>query len=77
MCQKESSEDAKMEEEKVKSYETAIKRDEMHLMNSLSACKPELNLFGTQLNLKHSLKKLLDRQFLNDEVINMMLSILS
>jgi Ulp1 family protease len=73
----ESGEDAEMEEEKDKSFETDIEIECNLLMNSLSTCKPELNFFGTQLNLKHSLKKLLPGQYLNDEIINMMLSILS
>jgi hypothetical protein len=77
MRQQESGEDAEMEEEKEKSFENYIKREEKLLVNSLSTCKPELNLFGTQLNLNHSLPMLLDRQYLNDEIINMMLSILS
>lgn len=77
LCQQESGEDAEMEEEKEKSFEDYIKREEERLENSLSKCKPELSLFDTQLNLKHSLKKLLYGKYLNDEIINMMLSILS
>jgi hypothetical protein len=66
-----------MEEEKEKPFKTDLKIEEELLTNSLSTCKPELNLFGTQLNLKGSVPKLLDGVYLNDEIINMMLSILS
>jgi hypothetical protein len=51
LCQQESCEDAEMEEEKEKPFKTDLEREEELLTNSLSTCKPELNLFGTQLNL--------------------------
>lgn len=48
------------EEEDKSSFESEIAKEYKRLMTSLSTCKPELNVFGTQLNLKDSIPKLLD-----------------